>query len=222
MLATLPRGLSRRNFRPGKRVLYGRKSVIRHTYNYAGRNPTNLTDPNGLSAAATVGFVGAAAVTACILTAYIQGKNYEALAGSYPAGIPNAPRFRDSLGNPIYSWADRDRCKDPNTQYVYDKYVHCYTACAITHCFQAAGVIGGAAIGGPSGLGPGYLTGWVGGATFAASLGGLFELVQGALNMLGYDKVGHGEWADEKANLDGTAVALTNLSCEAGCAQQNY
>jgi len=99
-------------------------------YSYCLNSPLNFTDEFGLKGG-WAPRVGGAGLLGCLLSAYWEGKNYEA----------HNPRL------------PKDKCPEINDcgEWVYDKYVHCVTSCKMTKCFVAAGIVGGSVAGGVTG-----------------------------------------------------------------------
>ncbi len=169
-------------------------------YAYVSDSPVNYTDPNGLVAAA-----GAMALAGCLFWAYWRGKQYEA----------HEMELKVPTTNKCGVW-------------VYDKYVHCWTACEMQRCFLfAGGVVGGAVGGGASGgnpigigagTGAGVMTGGTIGGVSIATAGAAFELAQAlASKAWGGNPMGHGSLQDAATNLTGISAAYLPGSCEKVC-----
>lgn len=189
-------------------------------YSYVRNNPTNLVDPYGLASAP--GWGAGLGIAACLTKAFWEGKDLE--------------------GNAI---DDKD-CPHLSKcgEWVYDKKVHCITACEMTRCFIAAGMIGGAVTGGTAGsaggplgtglgsvigTGGGYVVGAAGGTIAVNLVGSAFEMTQAAASQLFGGKngwpanpAGHGSVADEAANLHGTVLAWAPGSCKEKCCQSEF
>ena len=191
-------------------------AVGANLYSYCLNSPLNFTDEFGLKGWAPR--VGGAGLLGCLLSAYWEGKNYEA----------HNPRL------------PKDKCPEINDcgEWVYDKYVHCVTSCKMTKCFVAAGIVGGSVAGGVTGsaAGPigiiggsgmgamgGHMVGATGGTLVVNAAGATFELVQfGASKVWGGHPLGHGSMADQGVNFHGSLLAWGPGDCIDLCCMSKF